>query len=158
MVRPGQAKPLEGCNWYLECDAGPGALPRHVGMGVAMARILVAEDEDDIRELIERVLKREGHQVVSVSDGTAAVEMHKHQAFDLIVSDLNMPSLTGIQLAEKVRANPRCQVPFLLVTASATEEDLVRARRVGISCLMEKPFRLADLREQVSALLPNPHR
>ena len=122
-----------------------------------MARILVAEDEEHIRELIEHVLTREGHQVVTVTDGTAAVEMHEHQAFDLIVSDLNMPGPTGIQLAEKVRPNQRCQLPFLLVTASATEDDLVHARRVGISCFMEKPFRLAVLREQVSAPLSNPH-
>lgn len=122
-----------------------------------MARILVAEDEDDIRELIERVLTREGHQVVTVTDGTAAVEMHQDQAFDLIVSDLNMPRLTGIQVAEKVRANQPGAVPFLLVTASATEEDLLEARRLGISGFMPKPFRLAELRDQVSALLPNPH-
>ena len=127
-------------------------------MGVAMARILVAEDEDDIRELIERVLTREGHHVVTVTDGTAAVEMHEHQAFDLIVSDLNMPKLTGIQLAAKVRANQRGEVPFLLVTASATEEDLLEARRVGISGFVPKPFRLAELRDQVSALLRNAHR
>jgi CheY-like chemotaxis protein len=121
-----------------------------------MARILVAEDEDDIRQIIEHVLTRDGHHVTTVNDGRAAVEMCEHDDFDLIVSDLMMPSLTGIEVAEQVQANQRGEVPFLLVTASATDEDLLQARRAGISGFMAKPFNIAELRNRVSALLPNP--
>lgn len=121
-----------------------------------MARILVADDEEDIRELIELVLTRDGHHVVTVADGMAAVEMHQQEVFDLIVSDLKMPRLTGIQVTEKVRANPRGEIPILLITASATDEDRVQAGRAGISGLMVKPFKPAALRNQVSTLLLDP--
>lgn len=118
-----------------------------------MARILVADDEEDLRKLIELVLTRDGHHVVTVADGMAAVEMHQHEVFDLIVSDLQMPRLNGIQVTEKVRANPRGEIPILLITGSATEEDRVQALRAGISGLMVKPFKAADLRNRVSGLL-----
>ena len=121
-----------------------------------MARILVADDEDDIRELIELLLTRDGHPVVTVVDGRAAVDLHQREVFDLIVSDLRMPRLSGIQVTEKVRANPRGQIPILLVTASATDEDRVQARRAGISGLMVKPFKPSDLCNRVSELLPKP--
>lgn len=121
-----------------------------------MARILVADDEEDIRELIKLVLIRDGHHVVTVADGMAAVEMHRQEVFDLIVSDLRMPGLTGIQVTEEVRANPRGDIPILLLTASATDEDRGQARRAGISGLMVKPFKQADLRDRVSGLLLNP--
>lgn len=89
-------------------------------------------------------------------DGMAAVEMHQQEVFDLIVSDLKMPRLTGIQVTEKVRANPRGEIPILLITASATDENRVQARRAGISGLMVKPFKPAALRNQVSTLLLDP--
>jgi DNA-binding response OmpR family regulator len=95
--------------------------------------------------------------VVTVADGTAAVEMHQREVFDLIVVDLSMPRLNGIQVAEEVRANLRGgEIPILLVTAWATDEDRVQAHRAGTSGLMDKPFKPADLRNRVSALLMNP--
>ena len=125
-----------------------------ITLGVSpMARILVVDDEPDIRRVVVIVLERAGHVVVTASDGAEAVDLHEHNEFDLIVSDLIMPVLDGIQLAKAVRSDPRCTIPILLVTASASPQDLVDAHRAGVTAHLGKPFALVDLREQVAALL-----
>ena len=118
-----------------------------------MARILVVEDEPDILDAMAMILERSGHAVAKALDGATAADMHRDAEFDLIVSDLSMPGLDGIELARAVRAGSRCDVPILLVTASATSQDLDLAREAGITAYLGKPYRLAELREQVASLL-----
>lgn len=123
-----------------------------------MARILVVDDEPDIRDAISLVLERAGHLVAVASDGAEAAHLHDRDGFDLIVSDLLMPGMDGIELARTVRADPLCTTPILLITASASPQDLVDAQQAGITAYLAKPFKLADLREEVAALLPPPRR
>lgn len=118
-----------------------------------MARILVVDDEPDIRRILALALERAGHVVVVASDGAEAAGLHERDQFDLIVSDLLMPGLDGIQLAKVVRSDPRCNIPILLVTASASPQDLVDAHRAGVTAHLGKPFGLVELRVQVNALL-----
>ena len=118
-----------------------------------MAHILVVDDDPDIRDVMSRTLERAGHDVAVASDGSEAAAMHVRREFDLIVSDLLMPGMNGIELTQLIRADPRCDIPILLVTASATTSDLEDAEAAGVTAHMPKPFKLAELRDQVAALL-----
>lgn len=118
-----------------------------------MARILVVEDCPDILDAMALVLQRSGHAVAKASDGATAADMHRDDEFDLIVSDLLMPGLNGIELTRAVRAHSSRDVPVLLVTASASAQDLVAAEAAGVTAHMSKPFKLVRLRDRVAALL-----
>lgn len=126
-----------------------------------MARILLADDDEDVRALIEFLLLREGHLVQTVADGPAALATFQPGLFDLICLDLDMPLLNGIEVARAVRQSPGGSVPILMVTGSAWDQDLTDARDAGINALLTKPFLTQHLRAHVSDLLsqappPNP--
>lgn len=118
-----------------------------------MAKILVVDDEADIRDAFGVALERAGHAVTKAADGLRAAQLHHDDTFDLIISDLAMPGLDGIGLTKAVRADLRADIPILLVTASASAQDLAEAHRAGITAHLAKPFKLAELRDQVAALL-----
>lgn len=118
-----------------------------------MARILVAEDDVHVRELIHLVLSRAGHQVHTAGDGHEALELYRGGDYDLVCLDLDMPRLDGIGLTRAVRAEEEDGVPILLITASGTPADVAEAHAAGITAVMGKPFRPAHLREQVASLL-----
>ena len=121
--------------------------------GVVMARILVADDASDIRDVISMILERAGHDVVAVPDGAAALDLHQQVEFDLIISDFSMPVLGGLELTRRVRADSRSTIPILLVTASASDHELAAARAAGVSGHLAKPFGVKQLRDEVAALL-----
>lgn len=118
-----------------------------------MARILVVDDEKDVRDVLAETLERAGHAVVVAADGQEAADLHHRQHFDLIVSDLAMPGGDGIDLARAVRAHARPDIPILLVTASASPQKLADAYRAGVTAHLAKPFKMAELRNQVAAML-----
>ncbi len=118
-----------------------------------MARILVAEDDVHVRELIHLVLSRAGHQVHTAEDGHEALEVYRSADFDLVCLDLDMPRLDGIGVTRAVRAEEDDGVPILLITASGTPADVAEAHEAGITAIMGKPFRPAHLREKVADLL-----
>ncbi len=118
-----------------------------------MARILVVDDEPDIRDVVSEALERAGHDVTAAAEGTSAAQLHHEHQFDMIVSDLRMPGLNGIQLVQAVRADSRCDIPFLLVTASASPQDLSDARRAGVTDVLGKPFGFTELRDKVALML-----
>lgn len=118
-----------------------------------MARILVVDDEPDIRDVVGGVLERAGHNVTAAEDGASAARLHHEHEFDLIVSDLRMPGFSGIQLAKAIRADSRCGIPILLVTASASRQDLADAHRAGVTAYLGKPFTLTELRDKVAFML-----
>lgn len=118
-----------------------------------MAKILVVDDEADTRGAFGVALERAGHAVTKVADGAQAARLHHDDAFDLIISDLAMPGLDGIELTRTVRGDLRADIPILLVTASASPQDLAEAHRAGITAHLAKPVKLAELRDRVEALL-----
>ena len=105
-----------------------------------MARILVADDARDVRDLIEAVLARDGHEVVIAAE-----------PFDVICSDLDMPGLNGVELTRAIRAGAAGEVPILLVSGSGSPQDIREAHEAGISSFLEKPFTVSRLRDQVRA-------
>src|SRR3954471_16941804 len=104
-----------------------------------MARILVADDQDMMRDSLAGILAREHHEVVSASDGPAAVSRLGAGRFDLLITDLKMPRMTGIELlTEAKRLRP--EMPVVMMTAHASVPTAVEAMKQGAYDYIQKPF------------------
>jgi len=119
-----------------------------------MARILVAEDDDNVRAFVVRALEMSGHEVLEASDGGLALEVMADEAgrFDLLVSDIKMPVMDGIGLALAVKA----QFPdltILLMTGFADQRERAHGLDALIYDVLGKPFSLAQLVEKVTDAL-----
>src|SRR5256712_815810 len=112
------------------------------------ATLLVADDDPGLRESLERTLTREGYRVVLASDGRAALERVQAGGVDLIVTDLKMPGLTGLELLRAAKALMP-DVDVILLTAFGTVEEAVKAMKDGAYDFLTKPFR----REQLIKLI-----
>jgi len=116
------------------------------------ASILVIDDEPVVREALRRLLSLDGYDVAVAVSGDDALGCIPRQGFDVIVSDIRMPGLDGLQLLERLRAvNPR--VGVILVTAYATLDTAVEALRLGADDFFLKPFEMDDLRRSVKRVL-----
>jgi len=111
------------------------------------ARILLVEDNVALSGVICFNLVRAGYQVTAVGNGRDAIEALQRGHFDLILSDQQMPKMTGIQLCEHVREVPEYQhTPFILLTAKCMELDVVKLRqRLNLSVALPKPFSPSEL-------------
>ena len=116
------------------------------------ATILVAEDQADIRELIVMNLRNAGYAVGAVGDGLAALASQNEQVSDLLILDLMMPGLDGLEVCKALRARGR-STPILMLTAKSTELDRVLGHELGADDYHTKPFSLAELLARVKALL-----
>jgi DNA-binding response OmpR family regulator len=116
------------------------------------ASILVAEDQSDIRELLVMNLRGAGYDVSAVVDGSAALASEAERASDLLVLDLMMPGLDGLEVCKALRARGR-STPILMLTAKSTELDRVLGLELGADDYLTKPFSLAELLARVKALL-----
>jgi DNA-binding NtrC family response regulator len=104
-----------------------------------MARILIVDDQDMMRDSLAQILVREGHEVVAATDGAAAVSRLGATRFDLLITDLRMPKMTGLELmAEAKRLRP--DMPVVLMTAFATVQNAVEAMKLGAYDYIQKPF------------------
>ena len=111
-------------------------------------RILVVDDERSMRELLQIVLRREGHQVRLAEDGRAAVAELEREPVDVLISDIKMPGMTGVDvLREAKRLDP--DVVGIMVTAFATTETAVEALRLGAYDYLTKPFDVEELKAKV---------
>ncbi|MER5356920.1 response regulator transcription factor [Streptomyces sp. NPDC002785] len=115
------------------------------------ARILVAEDDEMQARLIRIYLEREGNEVQVVSDGRAAIDRARVSRPDLIVLDMMMPHVDGLDVCRILRAES--QVPILLLTARTTEEDMLLGLDLGADDYMTKPYSPKELTTRVRALL-----
>ncbi|MBZ5734833.1 response regulator [Nocardioides sp. TRM66260-LWL] len=119
-----------------------------------MARILIADDDEDIRLLIVMRLRRDGHDLEAVTDGQAAWEALRAGGFDLAILDNSMPALTGLEVVERCRAEPGLAgLRILMVTALAQEQDVEGGLAAGADRYMTKPFGLGDLSREVGELV-----
>ena len=117
-----------------------------------MPSILVAEDQADIRELLVMNLRNAAYEVTAVADGVAALASQNEQASDLLILDLMMPGLDGLEVCKSLRARGR-STPILMLTAKSTELDRVLGLELGADDYLTKPFSLAELLARVKALL-----
>ena len=116
------------------------------------ANILVAEDQVDIRDLIVLNLQQAGYAVAAVADGRAALASQEESASDLLILDLMMPLLDGLEVCKALRARGRA-TPILMLTAKSTELDRVLGLELGADDYLTKPFSMAELLARVKALL-----
>ena len=119
-----------------------------------MARILVADDDVDIRELVEFKLSTLGHEIVAVNDGAAAVEACREHRPDLAVLDVMMPGMSGLDAIRVIRSDPSmADIPVILLTARAQETDIETGFDTGADDYITKPFSPRELASRVQALL-----
>jgi DNA-binding response OmpR family regulator len=114
-------------------------------------KVLVADDDGDLRELIAFTLMQAGYLVIKAGDGPAALKGFEEEGPDLVLLDINMPGLSGFQVCETIRA--RSRVPVMMLTVRGEEEDLVRALGLGADDYLTKPFSPRTLLARVKALL-----
>ena len=115
-------------------------------------QILVAEDQADIRDLIVLNLQQAGYAVTAVPDGRAALASQQAHGSDLLILDLMMPLLDGLEVCKALRARGRA-TPILMLTAKSTELDRVLGLELGADDYLTKPFSMAELLARVKALL-----
>ena len=121
-----------------------------------MARILIAEDDDSVRQFVARTLVLKGHEVVEAEDGGLAAETMAVEGgrFDLLLSDIKMPVMDGIALALTVAAHYPA-VTILLMTGFADQRERAHGLEALIYDVIPKPFTLADLSQKVDDALAN---
>ncbi len=117
-----------------------------------MARILVVEDEESVRDFVIRVLTMHGHSVYSAVDGAAAVDLMNEHHVDMLLSDIAMPMMDGISLALKVRAS-RPNVPIILMSGYANERQRAHNLSLLIEGILSKPFNMEQLLSAVNKAL-----
>jgi two-component system, OmpR family, alkaline phosphatase synthesis response regulator PhoP len=120
-------------------------------------RILLVEDEDNIRETVKLNLELEGYEVVSVANGKKALENLTGQHFDLLLLDVMLPEVDGFSIAEQVRLTNR-EMPILMLTAKDAAQDRVTGLKKGADDYLTKPFNLEELLLRVSILLRRSQR
>ena len=137
--------------------AGTGAcrvLPaQHYAYSMAeqSARILLVDDEQSVQTLLTYPLRKEGYEVVSAEDGREALDRFGEQQFDLVVLDVMMPKLDGIEVCRRLRA--KSQVPIIMLTARDDEVDKVIGLEMGADDYITKPFSVREFRSRVRAVL-----
>src|SRR4051812_13820704 len=120
-------------------------------MAAASARILLVDDEQAIQTLLAYPLRRDGYEVVAAHDGREALDRFAEQRFDLVILDIMLPRLDGIEVCRRLRS--RSQVPIIMLTARDDEIDKVLGLEMGADDYITKPFSVREFRSRVRAAL-----
>jgi len=120
-------------------------------MGDRGVRILLVDDEQSIQTLLSYPLRKDGYEVVQASDGQEALDRFAEQPFDLVVLDVMMPRLDGLEVCRRLRADSA--VPIIMLTAKGEEIDKVLGLELGADDYITKPFSMREFRSRVKAAL-----
>jgi DNA-binding response OmpR family regulator len=120
-------------------------------MAERAARILLVDDEQSVQTLLSYPLRKEGYDVVQATDGRQALERFREQPFDLVVLDLMMPRMDGLEVCRRLRQ--RSAVPIIMLTARSEEIDKVVGLEIGADDYITKPFSMREFRSRVKAAL-----
>ena len=116
--------------------------------------ILIIDDEKDLIELVRYNLEKDGYDSISAADGQTGLEIAQRHKLDLIVLDLMMPGMDGLEVCRRLRADPRTgRVPLIMLTAKATEADRIVGLEMGADDYITKPFSVRELLARVRAVL-----
>ena len=118
-------------------------------------KILIVDDFATMRKVIRNLLKQLSYEnIVEAEDGVAALRILRSQKIDLVVSDWNMPNMTGLELLKAVRADEELKAtPFLMVTAEALQDNVIAAVKAGVNNYIVKPFTAEVLNEKIVKIL-----
>ncbi len=117
-------------------------------------KILIVDDFATMRRILKNILKQLGFtNILEADDGTTALEQLKTNQFDLIISDWNMPKMTGLDLLKSVRGMNECKdIPFLMVTAEAQKQNVIEAVQAGVSNYVVKPFTAEQIADKLGKI------
>jgi DNA-binding response OmpR family regulator len=119
-----------------------------------MAKIVIAEDEPDIRELIAFTLRFAGHEVIAGSNGQEGYDLTKAEHPDLAMFDVRMPKMTGYDACKKIKADPEiAHIPVIFLSAKGQENEIEQGIAAGAEEYLLKPFAPDQLTERVKAIL-----
>lgn len=116
------------------------------------SRILVVDDEESIREFLEIMLKKENYEVTTAEDGLRAKDILSKKSFDMVISDMQMPNMTGIELLKYVKESYP-DIVFMMITAFGTTETAVDAMKMGAYDYVTKPFKIDEVRLNIANAL-----
>ncbi len=118
-------------------------------------RVLIVDDFSTMRRIMKNILKQLGFtNITEADDGTTAMELLNTGSYDLVISDWNMPRMTGLELLREVRAGgPHKEVPFLMVTAEAQRQNVIEAVQSGVSNYVVKPFTAEGIHEKLRKII-----
>jgi len=129
----------------------PSNLSSMASRSARTPKILLADDEESIQKLLTYPLKEEGYEVVSALDGQEALERFGEGRYDLVILDVMMPKVDGVEVCRRIRA--RSEVPIVILTAKGDEADKIEGLEVGADDYITKPFSLAEFKSRVKAAL-----
>lgn len=117
-------------------------------------RILVVDDDADIRDLVSTKLESSGYEVETAGDGATGLELALHNQYSLIISDVMMPGMSGVDMVRMMRsAEPPVSIPVILLTAKNQERDIENGFAAGITDYVVKPFSPRELAARVAGIL-----
>ena len=121
-----------------------------------MAKILAADDSLSIRNMIEFTMEETSHELETAEDGLEALELIENNSFDLIISDINMPNLGGVEFLSNIRISGFFQdIPVVIVSGEEEGEIIEKCLEIGINGYMKKPFNPNDLQSKILTILKN---
>ena len=119
-----------------------------------MAKILVADDDDLLCEVLRFKLENMGHTVLVVTDGATALSSARNEDFDVLILDSMMPALSGMEVLQSLKSDPATsKLPVIMLTARRSEDDVVRALRAGAADYLTKPFMPEELAWRIATVL-----
>jgi DNA-binding response OmpR family regulator len=120
---------------------------------VSGMRILVVEDDPTVRDVVRRYLERDGHTVLLAGDGTTGLAMARETDPDLIVLDVMLPGLSGLEVCSSLRAGDNSKTPIIMLTALGEEDDRISGLALGADDYVTKPFSVKELALRVQSVL-----
>lgn len=118
-------------------------------------RVLLVEDDADLRKLITRMLEQAKLEVLAAADGQLGLQLAADRKPHLIISDVMMPNMDGIEMVRTLKSDPAWkQVPVIFLTAKETPKDVIEGIRAGARHYITKPFSMPELMQKVRAILP----
>jgi two-component system, NtrC family, response regulator PilR len=120
-----------------------------------MAKILVVDDELSMRQFLEILLRREGHEVLCAVDGEEALGLFQEQPFDLVISDIKMARMDGLELLQRIKERQPL-IPVIMMTAYASPEDAIKAMKAGAFDYLTKPFKVKEIKAVLRNALTQP--
>lgn len=118
--------------------------------------ILVVDDFSTMRRIVRNILRQLGfNNIVEADDGTTAMAKLNSEKIDFVITDWNMPKMTGMELLKEIRANDKLKsIPVLMVTAEALQENIIAAVKAGVSNYIVKPFDAKTLSDKINKIFP----